>query len=117
MADFNTESSNWYKHNKTTFKGSKIDSVTSQFGLQQIIKELTHIFGKSSSGIDLIFTSDLSLVMESGVHLSLHSNCQHQITYAKFNLKILYPLPYECEIWHYQKTNTDQIRTAIKQFP
>ena len=54
--------------------------------------------------------------MESGVHLSLHSNCQHQITYAKFNLKISYPPPYEREIWHYQKINTDQIRTTIKQF-
>ena len=26
--------------------------------------------------------------MESGVHSSLHPNCHHQITYAKFNLKI-----------------------------
>ena len=54
--------------------------------------------------------------METGVHHSLHSNCPHQITYAKFNLKIRYPSPYEREIWHYQKLNTDQIRKAIEQF-
>ena len=54
--------------------------------------------------------------MESGIHPSLHSNCYHQITYGKFDLKIHYPPPYEREICHYQKANTDQIRKAIEQF-
>ena len=110
LGDFNTKSSNWYKHDQTTYESSKIDAVTSQFGLQQLIKELI-------SCIDLIFTSQPSLVMELGVHLSLHSNSHHQIIYAKFNLKIHYPPPYEREIWHYQKANIDQIRKAIEQFP
>ena len=117
LGDFNTKSSNWYKHDQTIYEGSKIDAVTSQFGLQQLIKEPIHILGNSSSCIDLIFTSQPSLVMESGVHPSLHSNCHHQITYAKFNLKIYYPPPYKREIWHYQKANIDQIRKAIEQFP
>ena len=91
LDNFKTKSSTWYKHDKTTYKGSKIDAVTSEFGLQQLIKEPIHILGNSSSCIDLIFTSHPSLVMEFGVHPSLHSNCHHQITYAKFNLKIHYP--------------------------
>ena len=33
--------------------------------------------------------------MDSGVHVSLHSNCHHQILYAKFDLKVFYPPPYE----------------------
>ena len=53
LADFNTKSSNWYKHDKTTYERSKIDAVFSQFGLQQLIKEATHILGKSSSNIQL----------------------------------------------------------------
>ena len=93
LGDFYTKSSNWYKYDKTTYKGSKIHAVTSQFGLQQLIKEPTHILGKSSSCIDLIFISHPSLSMESGIHFSLHSNCHHQITYAKFNLNIHYPPP------------------------
>ena len=36
--------------------------------------------------------------MESGEHSSLLENCHHQIIYAKFNLKIYYPPPYEREI-------------------
>ena len=79
LGDFNIKSSNWYKHDKTAV--SKIDAVTSQFGLQQLIKEPSHILGNSSSCIDLIFTCHPSLVMESGVHPSLHLNCRHQITY------------------------------------
>ena len=77
--------------------------MTSTFGLQQIINEPTHIIGESSFCIDLIFASQPNLVMESGVHSSLHPNCHHQITYAKFNLKMYYPPPYEREIWHYEK--------------
>ena len=49
LGDFNTKSSNWYKHDKTTYERSKIDAVFPQFGLQQLIKEATHILGKSSS--------------------------------------------------------------------
>ena len=54
--------------------------------------------------------------MESGVHSSLHPNCHHQIVFAKFNLKIFYPPPYECEIWHYSKANTDLIRRSVHEF-
>ena len=114
LGDFNTKSSNWYKNDQTTYEGSKIEAMTSQFGLKQLIEKPTHILRNSSSCIDLIFTSHQSLVMESDIHPSLHSNCCHQITYAKFNLKIYYPPPYQREIWHYQKANTNQIRTAIK---
>ena len=36
--------------------------------------------------------------------------------FAKFNLKSFYPPPYEREIWHYNKANTDLIRTSIIEF-
>ena len=80
LGDFDTKSSNWYKHNKTTYEGSKIDAVTSQFRLLQSIKEPTHILRNSSSGINLILNyliSHLSLVVELDVYLPLHSNCHH----------------------------------------
>ena len=51
--------------------------------------------------------------MESDVHPSLHANCDHQITYAKFELKIHYPPPYEREIGHYQKVRTVFLRQVI----
>ena len=50
------------------------------------------------------------MIIESGVHSSLHSNCHHQITFAKFNLEILYPPPYVREVWHNKDANTELIR-------
>ena len=85
IGDFNTKSSNWYTGNTTTSEGSKI---TSQFGLQQIINEPTHIQGPSVSCIDLIFSSQRNLVMSSGSYSSLHQNCHHQIIFTKFSLKL-----------------------------
>ena len=67
--------------------------------------------------MDLIFTTQTNLVMESGVHSWLHSNCHYHITFAKFNLKIHYLTPYQGKVWHYQKTNVDQIRQPISEFP
>ena len=90
--------------------------MTSQFGLSQIIKEATHLLESSSSCIDLIFTTQPNLVVESGVHPSLHPNCHHQIVFAKFNLQIYYPPSYPREIWHYKQANTELIRRAITDF-
>ena len=83
--------------NKATIERSKIDGNTSTFGLQQITNEPTDIIGDSSSSIDWIFSLQPNLVMESGVHSSLHPDYHHQITYAKFNLRIYCPPPYERE--------------------
>ena len=117
LGDFNAKLSLWYNNDISTYEGSKIDGVTSQFGLEQIIKEPTHIIGESLSYIDLIFTTQPNSVMKSGFPFLLHSNCHRHTTFAKFNLKIHYPPPYEQEVWHYQTANVDQIRQAISMFP
>ena len=117
LDDFNAKSSLWCNNAITTYEGSKIDGVTSQFGLQQIIKKPTHFTGDSSSCIDLIYIIQPNLVVESGIHSSLHANCYYHITFAKFNLKIHYPPSYGREVWHYQKANVDQIRQTIIELP
>ena len=75
-----------------------------------------NLFQNSSSCIDLIFTSHPNIVVESGVHPSLHPNCHHQIIFAKFNLNIYYPPPYLREVWHYKEANADLIKRAINNF-
>ena len=112
----NIKSKNLYINDKTNEEGAKIEFVTSQFGLYQIINEPAHVLENSSSCIDLIFTSQPNLVVNSGVHPSLHPNCHHQIVYLKFNLKIHFPPPYEREIWHYGQENAELIRRAVHEF-
>ena len=72
LGDFTIKSNLWFKGDKTSYEGSKIDAATSQFGLQQLINEPTHLAADSSSCIDSIFTSQPNLVMESGVHSPLN---------------------------------------------
>ena len=50
-----------------------------------------HMFWQHSSCIDFIFTSYSNLTVNSGVHPSLHPNCDHQIVYEKSNLEFHFP--------------------------
>ena len=97
--------------------GSKIEDITSQFGLQQIINKPTHIQGNSVFCIDLTVSSQPNLVMSLGIHLSLHQNYHHQIIFAKFNLKVHYPPPYKRQVCHFKKSNMGHIKRAINGFP
>ena len=111
-----TFNSNPFLTARSTTEGSIIEFLTSQFGLSQIIKELKHILENSSSCIDLIFTTEPNIALESGVHHSLHQNCHHQIIFVKFNLKVYYPPPYERTIFHYSQANVDHIQQVINLF-
>ena len=106
LGDFNAKLNSWYTNDSTDIEGLKIDILTSSFGFHQIINKSTHILNNSSSCIGLIFTSQLNLVTKSGVHSSPHSNCHHQITHVKFKLNVIYPPPYEREVWHYKLGNS-----------
>ena len=93
LGDYNAEQNSWYANGNTNTEGSKIDILTVSFDFNQIINKPTHILNNSSSCIDLIFTSQQNLLIESGVHSSVHPNCHHQITYVKFNLNVIYTPP------------------------
>ena len=116
IGDFNARLSSWCINDKSNYEGTKIDCLATEYDLKQVINETTHLLENSSSCIDLIFTSQPNLVMDAGVHLSLHANCHHQIVYAKFNLKIHYPPPYEREVWHFHKADINLIRRAMNEF-
>ena len=83
LRDYNAKSSLWYKNDKATYDVSKIDDTAPHFGLHQLINEPALLTRNTSSCIDLIFSSQPNLVIESGAHSSLHENCHHQIIYAK----------------------------------
>ena len=53
------------------------------------------------------------MIMDSGVHPLLHSNCHHQMINVKFNLKIFYSPSYEGTARHFSRANSDHIKRAI----
>ena len=75
LGDFNARSKSWYPDDITSPESTDIDSLTTVHGLQQLISEPTHLFPNSLSCIDLIFTDQPNLLVDSGVHPSLHPNC------------------------------------------
>ena len=74
---FNARSSSWWPKDINTTEGSKLLSLTSSNGFPQLINELTHIQTGGSSCIDLMFTDQPNLLVNSGIHASLHPNCHH----------------------------------------
>ena len=77
IGDFNAKSSNWSSNDTTTAEGAQLDYLTSLYGMKQVITEPTHILENSSSCIDLTFSNQPNLIMDSGVHPTLHSKFHH----------------------------------------
>ena len=111
--DFNARSSSWWCNDINTIEGSHLYSLTSSNGFSQLINEPAHNQTNSSSFIDLIFTNQPNLSVNSGVHSSLHPNCHHQIVHTSFNLDIYNPPPYQRLIWDYKKADSTNIRKAL----
>ena len=79
LEDFNARSPTWWDDDKISIEGTWLDALSSFHGLHQLIKETTHLMQNSASCIDLIFTNQPNLVIDSAVNPSLHTNCDHQI--------------------------------------
>ena len=115
IGDFNAKSCNWSINDTTTPEGAQGDSITSLYGMEQLISEPTHILQQSSSCIKLISTNHLNIVMDSGVESSRNSKCHHQIIYSKIILKTEYPPPYIHKIWNYNRAETNLINCSIEK--
>ena len=62
LGDFNARSKSWYLDDITTY------SLTTPYGLHQLISHPTHLLSTSSTCIDLTFTDQPNLVVNSGAH-------------------------------------------------
>ena len=68
IGDFNAKFNKWCSADKTTPEEAKLDNLTSQYGLTQLLKEPTHLSDNYKSCIDLIFNSQPNLVVDFGIH-------------------------------------------------
>ena len=50
------------------------------------------------------------------MHPLLHLNCHHEVIYAKLNLKVHDPPPYEHDVWHDKEGDTDPISRSAELF-
>ena len=110
------KSNNWCLNDINSFEGSQIEFLASQFAISQAIKAESHYLGNSKPCIDLVFRLQLNMIMDSAVHPSLHSNCNHQIIYAKFGFKGFYLPLSERTVCYFSRVNYDHIKIAINLF-
>ena len=76
--DFNGHNQLWWPNGNSTSEGIRIEDLTSSLGLTQLIVEPTNFEpNKNPSCIDLIFTDQPNIVIESGTRSSLDPFCRH----------------------------------------
>ena len=91
LGDFDAQTKGCYPLGKITYEDTRIDGDTSQFGLEQLIHEPTHIISERSSCTYLFFC--FSNKFGGGIRCSiffLYQNCRQQIVFARFSLKVLF---------------------------
>ena len=117
IGDFNAKCTSWWSNGSNNPCGLDLFNLNNLLGYTQLIREPTNLEpNKSPSCIDLLFASQPNIVSESGVHPSLYTMCHHQIVYAKISLKIYFPPPYEREVWHYKRAQTELIKSSVDRF-
>ena len=84
--------------------------------MKEVITEPTHILENSSSCVDLLFSNQPNLIMDSGVRPTLYSKCHYQIIYSKLNLKTEHPPSYTRKIWNYSRSETALINRSVESF-
>ena len=112
--DFNVRSTlhYWWKNDLSALK--VLSSIHSPLPMVWVRSSLIQLmFLKLIILIDLIFTNQPNFVTESGVHPPLHTNCHHQIKFAKPNLRVEYPPLYERLIWDYKNADIQSINRVI----
>ena len=83
LDDFNAQSKFWCLDDITTHEDSKIDSLTTNHGLHQLISQLTHLLSTYSNCIDLIFA-----VVYKETRSSKTTRVQFQVMNIYLRLKI-----------------------------
>ena len=112
--DFNCRSTQWWQNDSENNEGRLFEPITADLGRHQLISEPTHFMGDSKSCIDLIFTDQPNLVVDTGVHPSLHEQCHRRIVYGKLSVSNIVPSPYSRRIWYYNKANFVNIMKSIE---
>ena len=113
LGHFNTKSKSWSVNDTTTEEGTILENLTFLYGMKKLISAPKHILEHSSGCIGLLYVNQPNLVIDSGIHPSLHQNCHNRVIFCKLNLEIEYLPPYTHEAWDYGKTQTDLIVQLI----
>ena len=113
--DFNCRSPHWREDEHENDEGKIFETFTAELGLQQLVCKPTHFIGESKTCLDLIFTNQPNLFLETGVHPALHKQCHH-VVFAKITAHNLTSPSYKRKLWHYDRANLPAIKKSIELY-
>ena len=113
--DFNSRSPLiWAGEITEEIPGRMIANFANTNNLDQLINEPTHLpRGDIATCIDLIFTNQPYLFVDSGVISSPDEKCKHQIIHGKVNFEIPVPPKYVRKMWDFPDGNYDAIKNEM----
>ena len=111
--DFNCRSSTCWSEDNENSEGIELDDLLDSLNMSQVINQPTHVRQNTHSCIDLIITDQPNLIVDSGVHPSLHQNCQHDIIYGVDNLQIPSPPTFKRSVWKYHEANVELLKSDL----
>ena len=94
----------------------ELNTITWTAGYTQIIDKPTHFINHSSYCIDLIFTSNPSIIVNSGIDKSFCSSYHLDIIYRKINFRFPLSLPCLRTIWNYKNAGAGFLQSDIENF-
>lgn len=117
VGDFNAKCTSWWPDEINNQCGLMLNDISTFYSYTQLIHQPTNFEpNKSPSCIDLFFTTQPNLVLESGVLPSPSKTCHHQIIFDKIKFEVFRPPPFKREVWHFKEARVDLIRLSIDRF-
>ena len=107
--DFNCKSIKWWADGDENAEGIELNELTDSLDLSQLIDKPTHFLENSESCIDLRFTDQPNLFLNSGTHHSLFESCHHDIIHGSVNLNIPSPPPFKRRVWKFDQANVESL--------
>ena len=113
--DLNAHLREWYGSEDDNF-GLNFQRIFNKHSLTQLINQPTYVTNNSRTCIDIIATDQPNLFLKSEIHPSLHTNCPHQVVYAKMSINCPPPPPHSRQIWHYSRAKPALLRRAATEY-
>ena len=63
--------------------------------------------------LNVVLVNSSLLLCQVSIH---RYDCHYEVIYVKVNLKVHYPPPYKCKLWHYKEAHTNLICQSIEMF-
>ena len=116
VADFNPKFSKWSSGDKKNTAGLELDALTKIVGYGQLTKNPALFVNSSASCINLILSTNKSLLNDCGIDPRLYDIRHHIIIFGKVNFKIPLPPPLYRGIWDCKDANNKTIQKSIRTF-